>query len=43
MGSAKYIQTLFSDVMDPKGVAVVEGVMGLFDGAYPKRDKGTTA
>lgn len=43
MCSTKYIQTLFSDVMDPKGVAVVEGVMGLFDGAYPKRDRGTTA
>ncbi len=43
MCPAKYIRDLFADRMCGGGVAVVEGMMGLFDGAHPKKDQGSTA
>ncbi len=43
MCTRSYLKKLFADIMQPGKLAVVEGVMGLFDGAYPTRDKGTTA
>ncbi len=43
MCSKLYIKNLFDDIMRPGKIAVVEGVMGLFDGAYPTREQGTTA
>lgn len=43
MCSPKYIQRLCNDVLGNDGVAVVEGVMGLFDGAYSKRNTASSA
>ncbi|QPJ63038.1 MAG: cobyrinate a,c-diamide synthase [Candidatus Nitronauta litoralis] len=43
MCTRTYLKNLFADVMQPGSLAVVEGVMGLFDGAYPTNDRGTTA
>ena len=43
MCSETYLKKLFLDTVSAKDVAIAEGVMGLFDGAYPKRDTGSTA
>ena len=43
MCSRNYLAKLFQDVMQGKSLAVVEGVMGLFDGAHATRETGTTA
>ena len=43
MSSRKYVQYLFQDVAQKSDVSVVEGVMGLFDGAFSKKEKGSTA
>ncbi len=43
MSSRKYVQRLFHDVAQKSDVGVVEGVMGLFDGAFSKKEKGSTA
>lgn len=43
MTSPNYVKSLFKDVMRKSDFAVVEGVMGLFDGASPKSEKGSTA
>ncbi len=43
MTTPKYTKALFNDAMYKKDFAVVEGVMGLFDGASPTTDKGSTA
>jgi cobyrinic acid a,c-diamide synthase len=43
MTSPNYVKSLFNDVMQKNDFAVVEGVMGLFDGASPKSEKGSTA
>jgi len=42
MCSPNYIKVLFDEVMHPGRTAIVEGVMGLFDGAFAKKEKGTT-
>ena len=42
MCSPLYLKTLYNEVMRPGQLAIIEGVMGLFDGAYSKKDKGTT-
>ncbi len=43
MCSPKYVKDLYTDIMREGDVAVVEGVMGLHDGASPKTEKGSTA
>lgn len=43
MCSPKYVKDLYSDIMREGDIAVVEGVMGLHDGASPKTEKGSTA
>lgn len=43
MSSADYARHLYSDVMGGKDIAVVEGVMGLFDGASPTEETASTA
>jgi cobyrinic acid a,c-diamide synthase len=43
MCSKKYVKDLFNDVMSEEDLAIVEGVMGLHDGASPKSEKGSTA
>lgn len=43
MCSSKYVCDLFAEISKKSDIAVVEGVMGLFDGASPKSDKGSTA
>ena len=43
MTSPNYVKSLFNDVMQKSDFAIVEGVMGLFDGASPKSEKGSTA
>lgn len=43
MCTPKYVKDLFNDVMSKGDTAVVEGVMGLHDGASAKTEKGSTA
>ena len=43
MCTKKYVKDLFNDIMYKDDLAIVEGVMGLHDGASPKSDKGSTA
>ncbi len=43
MTSRKYIEALFSQKTRDADVAVIEGVMGLFDGADPVSEEGSTA
>ncbi|GJL79816.1 MAG: cobyrinic acid a,c-diamide synthase [Nitrospinaceae bacterium] len=43
MCTKPYVRRLFSEISTGSDVAIVEGVMGLFDGASPKSDKGSTA
>ncbi|KMP12335.1 hypothetical protein UZ36_01075 [Candidatus Nitromaritima sp. SCGC AAA799-C22] len=43
MSTPRYVRNLFEDRMTGDSVAVVEGVMGLFDGAYPTKPLGSTA
>lgn len=39
----EYVKRLYADIAGAGDIAVVEGVMGLFDGAYSKRPDGSTA
>lgn len=39
----RYVRKLYDDIMSEQSFAVVEGVMGLFDGAHAKRNTGSTA
>lgn len=43
MCTPRYVRNIFADKMGDGGVAVVEGVMGLYDGAYPAKPLGSTA
>ncbi|PIQ97047.1 MAG: cobyrinic acid a,c-diamide synthase [Nitrospinae bacterium CG11_big_fil_rev_8_21_14_0_20_56_8] len=43
MCSPQYVKKLYGDVKSDRDLAVVEGVMGLFDGAHAKSAKGSTA
>lgn len=43
MCSKSYVTNLFNDIMTEKDLAIVEGVMGLHDGASPTSEKGSTA
>ena len=43
MCTKKYVKDLFNDIMHEDDLAIVEGVMGLHDGASPKSDNGSTA
>ncbi|MBC8283386.1 MAG: cobyrinate a,c-diamide synthase [Nitrospinae bacterium] len=43
MCSKKYVTGLFSRIMEKNDFAIVEGVMGLHDGASPKSERGSTA
>ena len=43
MCSKPYVRKLFSEVSQNSDMAIVEGVMGLFDGASPRSEKGSTA
>ena len=43
MCTQKYVKDLFKDITSVGDIAVVEGVMGLHDGASPKTEKGSTA
>jgi len=43
MCTHKYVKDLFSDIMNEGDIAIVEGVMGLHDGASAKSEKGSTA
>ncbi len=43
MSSPGYIKQIFDDVVKEEDIAIVEGVMGLFDGAYSTKPDGTTA
>ncbi len=43
MCSKSYVANLFNDIMTEKDLAIVEGVMGLHDGASAKSEKGSTA
>lgn len=43
MCTKKYVKDLFKDIMNEGDLAIVEGVMGLHDGASPTSEKGTTA
>lgn len=43
MCSPRYIRQLCADILGDDGIAVVEGVMGLFDGAYSKKNKASSA
>lgn len=43
MSTKKYVRDLFDDIMAHNDIAIVEGVMGLYDGISPKSEKGSTA
>lgn len=43
MCTPQYIQQLCAEVLGVDGIAVVEGVMGLFDGAYSKKNTASSA
>jgi cobyrinic acid a,c-diamide synthase len=43
MCTQNYVKTLFNDIMSEGDIAIVEGVMGLHDGASPTSEKGSTA
>ncbi|MBT3510569.1 MAG: cobyrinate a,c-diamide synthase [Nitrospina sp.] len=43
MCTKKYVKELFNDVVHESDLAIVEGVMGLHDGASPTSEKGSTA
>ncbi len=43
MCTPKYVKDLFGDIMNEGDIAIVEGVMGLHDGASSKTEKGSTA
>jgi cobyrinic acid a,c-diamide synthase len=43
MSPATYVLDLYSDIMGDKDIAVVEGVMGLFDGAGSTEETASTA
>ena len=43
MCTPKYVKALFSDIMSDGDIAIVEGVMGLHDGASAISEKGSTA
>lgn len=43
MSTQNYVRNVFADRMRGGGIAVVEGVMGLYDGAYPTKPLGSTA
>ncbi len=43
MCSPNYAKSLYNDIMNEGDTAIIEGVMGLHDGASSKSDKGSTA
>ncbi|MBC8286405.1 MAG: cobyrinate a,c-diamide synthase [Nitrospinae bacterium] len=43
MCTPKYVKNLFNDIMTKDDIAIIEGVMGLHDGASATSDKGSTA
>jgi cobyrinic acid a,c-diamide synthase len=43
MCTKSYVKNLFNDVMGKGDLAIIEGVMGLHDGASPVSEKGSTA
>jgi cobyrinic acid a,c-diamide synthase len=43
MCTKNYVKELFNDVVNENDLAIVEGVMGLHDGASPTSEKGSTA
>lgn len=43
MCTPKYVKSLFLDVMNAGDTAIIEGVMGMHDGASPTSEKGSTA
>ncbi|MBT3922192.1 MAG: cobyrinate a,c-diamide synthase [Nitrospina sp.] len=43
MCTKKYVKDLFDDVVQKNDLAIIEGVMGLYDGASPISEKGSTA
>jgi cobyrinic acid a,c-diamide synthase len=43
MCTPKYVKELFNDIMTEDDLAIIEGVMGLHDGASPTSEKGSTA
>ncbi|CCQ90418.1 putative Cobyrinic acid A,C-diamide synthase [Nitrospina gracilis 3/211] len=43
MGGAEYVRNLFEDIVEPGDRFVVEGVMGLHDGAHATKAAGSTA
>ncbi len=43
MCTKRYVKDLFNDIMCEGDLAIVEGVMGLHDGASPVSEKGSTA
>jgi cobyrinic acid a,c-diamide synthase len=43
MSSKPYVRKLYREKIQSADLTIVEGVMGLFDGAHPKQDRGSTA